>query len=81
VTKLPRNISGTQLAQALTKLGYETVRQRGSHITVRTTQSGKHTLHIPLHRNLKPGMISLLLAQVQQHFGLTRGELLEALDM
>ena len=81
MTKLPRNVSGTQLAQALTKLEYETVRQRGSHLTVRTIHSGQHTLHIPLHRSLKPGMLGLLLSQIQQHFDLSRDELLGILDL
>ncbi len=29
--KLPRNVSGARLQASLRRLGYETVRQRGSH--------------------------------------------------
>jgi predicted RNA binding protein YcfA (HicA-like mRNA interferase family) len=30
--KLPRDISGIELAKALSRVGYETTRQSGSHI-------------------------------------------------
>jgi predicted RNA binding protein YcfA (HicA-like mRNA interferase family) len=81
MTRLPRDVSGQRLAKALVKLGYAAGRQRGSHLAVTTLESGKHTLHIPLHPNLKPGMLSHLLGQVQAHFGLSRDQLLELLDL
>jgi predicted RNA binding protein YcfA (HicA-like mRNA interferase family) len=31
--KLPRDITGTDLAKALVALGYQVIRQTGSHIT------------------------------------------------
>ena len=79
MTRLPRDVSGLQLAQALTKLGYSAGRQSGSHLAITTLEHGKHTLHIPLHDSLKPGMLSHLLGQVQAHFGLSRDQLLESL--
>ena len=33
--KLPRNVSGARLQASLRRLGYETVRQRGSHVRSR----------------------------------------------
>jgi len=34
--KLPRNLSGTDLAKALKKLGYAVTRQKSSHIRMTT---------------------------------------------
>ena len=34
--RLPRDLSGQELARALRRLGYEVTRQRGSHIRVTT---------------------------------------------
>jgi len=79
--KLPRDVSGEQLAKALTKLGYTAVRQRGSHLTLATQQAGKHTLHVPMHQYLKPGLLSSLLSQVQDHFGISREQLIELLNL
>ena len=36
--KLPRNVSGEQLAKALKVLGYEITRQTGSHFRLTTIQ-------------------------------------------
>ena len=35
--RLPRDLSGNDLAQALRKLGYQVTRQTGSHIRLTTT--------------------------------------------
>ena len=48
--RLPRNLSGDELIQALTRLGYEVSRQSGSHIrlTIRIEQ-GEYHVTIPRH--------------------------------
>jgi len=64
------HISGAQLITALGKLGWVSVRQRGSHIRLkhpdRTT-----ALVVPLHRELKRGT----LAGVLRDAGIDRDEL------
>ena len=40
--KLPRDVSGQQLQRALRRLGYEAVRQRGSHVRLTTQVNGEH---------------------------------------
>ena len=40
--RLPRDLSGRDLAKALAKLGYKTTRQTGSHIRLTTQQHGEH---------------------------------------
>ncbi len=47
--KLPRNVSGATLQASLRRLGYETVRQRGSHVRVTTQLNGEHHEVILMH--------------------------------
>ena len=60
--KLPRDISGGELAKLLKKFGYTAVRQSGSHIRLTTFQKGEHHLTIPQHDPLKIGTLSAILS-------------------
>ncbi len=51
--KLPR-VSGAQALKALEKLGFEKVRQRGSHVVARRGVKG---CVIPMHPELKAGTL------------------------
>ena len=73
--RLPRDLSGNDLAQALRKLGYQVTRQTGSHIRLTTTERGEHHLTIPNHNPLRVGTLSGILADVAEHFELSREEL------
>ncbi|MBS1903971.1 MAG: type II toxin-antitoxin system HicA family toxin [Bacteroidetes bacterium] len=73
--KLPRDLSGTDLAKALRELGYVVVRQRGSHLMLTTSEHGEHHIAIPLHDPLKLGTLMGILNDVAQHFKLSRDEL------
>jgi len=55
VTGLPV-VSGAQLIRALERLGWETVRQRGSHIRLRHPER-RPFLVVPLHKELKRGTL------------------------
>ena len=55
--KIPRNISGADLVRALRALGYERVRQDGSHIRLTTIVNGTHHVTVPFHRPLKTGTL------------------------
>jgi len=77
--RLPRDVSGQQLADALGVLGYTPTRQSGSHLRVTTQVNGEHHVTIPLHTNLRVGTLSALLNDVQSHFQITRDELLTRL--
>ena len=50
--KLPRNV-GASLQASLRRLGYETVRQRGSHVRITTQVNGEHHEVIPLHTPIR----------------------------
>lgn len=77
--RLPRDLSGSDLAQALRKLGYSTTRQTGSHLRLTTHEHGEHHLTIPQHMPLRIGTLSAILADVATHFEINRESLLERL--
>jgi len=52
--RLPRDLSGHDLAQALRRYGYELTRQTGSHLRLKSTLRGTdHFITIPAHQTLK----------------------------
>ena len=57
--KLPR-ISGTECVAALRRLGFEVVRQRGSHVVLRRGPQG---CVVPTHRELKIGTLHGVMKQ------------------
>ena len=59
--KLPR-ISGAEAIRALERLGFEKVRQSGSHVIMR--KAGKGCV-VPLHSELKVGTLAGLLRQAE----------------
>ncbi|HEX2202819.1 MAG TPA: type II toxin-antitoxin system HicA family toxin [Longimicrobium sp.] len=77
--KLPRDLNGRELADALGTLGYRVVRQTGSHIRLTTHENGEHHVVVPDHRPLKIGTLSAILSSVERHFEISRNELLKRL--
>ena len=57
--KLPR-ISGAEAIRALQRLGFEKLRQSGSHVVMRRATQG---CVVPLHADLKVGTLAGLLRQ------------------
>jgi predicted RNA binding protein YcfA (HicA-like mRNA interferase family) len=51
--KIPRDVSANDLVIALSHLGYEITRQRGSHIRLTTKHGGEHHITIPAHNPIK----------------------------
>jgi predicted RNA binding protein YcfA (HicA-like mRNA interferase family) len=70
--RLPRDLSGRDVAKALRKLGYETTRQSSSHIRLTTQRNGEHHVTIPDHDPIRVGTLAAILADVAQHHKLTR---------
>ena len=79
--KVPRDCNGMELARSLRRLGYEPVRQRGSHMVLTTQQGGEPHVNIPAHRPLKVGMLHAFLKDLAAHHDLTVEGLLEKLDL
>ncbi len=62
--KLPQ-VSGEDVVRLLRSLGYEVVRQRGSHIRLRkTTPVGEHNITVPAHRIIAKGTLSDILNRI-----------------
>ncbi|CCH96273.1 MAG: type II toxin-antitoxin system HicA family toxin [Microcystis sp. M53599_WE4] len=63
--KLPR-ISSREAVRSLERLGFEQVRQTGSHVVMKKeTEEGKIGCVVPLHQELKVGTLSGILKQAQ----------------
>jgi predicted RNA binding protein YcfA (HicA-like mRNA interferase family) len=77
--RLPRDISGEQLARALKRLEYEQTRQTGSHMRLTTSRHGEHHVTVPRHRSLRLGTLSSILDDVARHHDMTRADLVELL--
>ena len=79
--KLPRNVSGAKLQAALRRLGYERVRQRGSHVRMTTQVNGEHHEVIPLHNPIRVKTMSSILKSIARHHEMSVEELLYELDL
>ena len=77
--KLPRDLPGTELAKALSHLGYRVTRQTGSHIRLTIDEPSQHHVTIPAHDPLKVGTLAAILGDVASHLGISRDELLQML--
>ncbi len=63
--KLPR-ISSREAIRALERLGFEQVRQTGSHVVLKKeTEEGEVGYVVPVHRELKAGTLSGILKQAR----------------
>lgn len=80
--RIPRQLSGQDVARALRLLGYERVRQDGSHIRLTTQVNGAHHVTVPNHKPLKVGtLLGGVLKPVAAHHRLTVEDLLAKLGM
>jgi predicted RNA binding protein YcfA (HicA-like mRNA interferase family) len=77
--KLPRDVSGAQLAKLLGTLGYRVSRQSGSHIRLTCADPTQHHVTIPNHPDLRVGTLAAILTDVAAHHGLARETLIEKL--
>jgi len=78
--KLPRDLSGEQLARLLRKHGYEVTRQTGSHMRLTSKIMGsEHHITIPAHKQLKIGTLAEILGSVASYLQITREALAERL--
>ena len=74
--KLPRDVSGDEMAKALKAFGYQVTRQTGSHLRLTTAEGGEHHVTIPRHDPLRIGTFAAILDEVAMHLGISRDALL-----
>jgi predicted RNA binding protein YcfA (HicA-like mRNA interferase family) len=77
--RLPRDVSGKDLARRLSVFGYEQTRQSGSHIRLTTNRNGTHHITVPAHESLRLGTLSSIVVDVAQHLGLDKETVVETL--
>ncbi len=58
--KVPRDVTGTEAVRALRRLGFESIRQTGSHHIMRRNDK---TVVVPQHKPIKPGTLRGMLDQ------------------
>jgi len=79
VARLPQ-VSGRRLIRFLERLGYVTVRRKGSHVSLKKmTASGEHNLTVPDHRVVAKGTLNDILASVSVWNGIPKDELVQKL--
>jgi predicted RNA binding protein YcfA (HicA-like mRNA interferase family) len=73
--RLPRDISGDDLARRLGRVGYSITRHTGSHMRLTITVLKQHHVTIPRHHALRLGTLAGILDDVAAHMEITRDEL------
>jgi predicted RNA binding protein YcfA (HicA-like mRNA interferase family) len=74
--KLPRDLSGGDLAVLLRRYGYQVTRQTGSHLRPTSTLKGReHHLTVPSHKTLKLGTLSAILSEASRYLRIDRERL------
>ncbi len=77
--RLPRDVSGADLAKRLERLGYSVTRQKGSHLRLTLTDPPEHHITIPAHESLRVGTLAAILQSVATRTGLNRDVLVTRL--
>ena len=78
--RLPRDLSGVELARLLHRYGNEITSQTGSHVRLTSTIRGNaHHLTIPAHKQLRVGTLNAILRSVEADLKMDRRQLLEEL--
>ncbi|MBU7016576.1 MAG: type II toxin-antitoxin system HicA family toxin [Theionarchaea archaeon] len=65
-----KSVSGHEVIKALTKIGFEFVKQRGSHVKLKKTTNDKRIVIVPLHKDLPDGTLH----SISRQAGLTYKE-------
>lgn len=74
--RLPRDLDGDSLANAMKRYGYAVTRQLGSHMRLTTQVNGEHHVTVPRHDPLKVGTLSGILQDVALHQGKSRDQVI-----
>ena len=78
--KLPRSVSGKDLAARLGRYGYTVTRQAGSHIRLTSNvQGNEHHITIPAHDPLRVGTLNSILSSVAEYLKKNRQQLMNEL--
>lgn len=81
MTRLPRDIRGTDLVQRLSRIGSTHTRTQGSHAVCTATQRGVLSVLIPLHRNLAVGTLHSVVRKLATYLDKTSDEVIALLEL
>jgi len=74
--RLPRDLSGHDLAKLLRAYGYQVTRQTGSHLRLTSNLRGLEPhVTIPAHKALKLGTLTSILLEVSTYLKIDREKL------
>jgi len=78
--KMPRDISGRELAKLLHIYEYKIEREKGSHIRlVSTHKQSEHKITIPDHQPIKIGTLNNILNDISSYLEISKQELINEL--
>ena len=77
--KLPRDVSGEDLAKQLNRLGYNISRQTGSHMRLIRIGDVEHRVTIPAHGTLKIGTLNSILKDIAGPLAISKDKLVQQL--
>lgn len=74
-------VGANDLIKLLIKMGYEKIRQKGSHIRLRKiTPIGEHNLTVPNHKEIAKGTLIDILAKVSLWNATPKEKIIEMLE-
>jgi predicted RNA binding protein YcfA (HicA-like mRNA interferase family) len=73
--KVPRGVGAERLIAVLESPGYESIRQKGSHVRMRHSGPPAHFITVPMHRPPKIGTLYGILSEVATARAMTVPEL------
>ena len=77
MSKLPV-ISGNKLIKLLVNVGYEIIRQKGSHVRLRKiTEAGEHNITVPKHSEIAKGTLNDILSKISIWNNMPKEQLIE----
>ncbi|MCF8011429.1 MAG: type II toxin-antitoxin system HicA family toxin [Clostridiales bacterium] len=80
MNRFPRDVDGQDLIKALSKFGYVSVRQTGSHVRLKSELKGySHIITIPMHNPVKIGTLNNIFNDVASYVGMEKGKLIREL--
>ena len=81
MVKLPRDVSGRRLMQALSRLGYQRISQKGSHVRLYTAENGGNRVIVTDEKTIPIGTLHDTLGYIARHFSVSIEELLRLLKL
>lgn len=78
--KLPRDLSGNELAACLfKKWAYTKIHQTGSHIILEAEDPSHQRIAVPAHAELRIGTLASILRSIAEHKGVRKQDILDTL--